>query len=455
MKMEEEDSFFPMDIDSEDDSEGYDNTANVLPKQEDMIKQEQHSLKTVTQWLLDKTKKTRVRDINPWEGFISPSDYAQTERTPHEYKHQFTLSQLRQQQCPLPITLMTCRDGKNTSNSDDRIFYPFHFIVKRWNNQSGIDLGCNLIKQPNAVSEMVNKVMENIPMAVPGTFMIMKNGTTQDSYRAKDGEAADGVALAGRNFGVINEKYLKAFGCIEKHHLTRGCLEIPEQVIGHSRLVTVFANLRLKVKIFGPKLGQKKENKSNNNNNNKEQTSMDIDGVAERFFLIPCTSLIAWTYDTMDDAERAQYNIYALQIRSRNKTTGEITKPYWIVDDPSFAWMIEHCNKGMIEKVSSVAFEEIGLNVYPFKNPETWDNSMVVEGLDPLMPKKDVDAVWSKKRGLYIKFYTGCVSFPRGLKNAKNLAPIIPSDWYDARDFKNSMKPSISQVPHNMRQRKK
>ena len=117
--MEEDNDYSPMDIDSEDgddynnddnstnvlpkedevlkqelhtdseDGDDYnsdDNSTNVLPKENEVLKQEQHTLATVTGWLLTKTGKTRVRDINPWEGFISPWRHGEIERSPHEYK---------------------------------------------------------------------------------------------------------------------------------------------------------------------------------------------------------------------------------------------------------------------------------------------------------------------------------------------------------------------------------
>lgn len=444
-KMEEEQCCIPMEIDNEDNYTAEENDILTIT-----VEEENKGLNLLVSWLLEVRKKKHVGDIDPWAGFVSPREYSKNDRSTHQFKTVFSLSELKKSNRPIQISVTSCNKQSQKKNNqlnrnNEKEFYLYHLKVLRWDNRSGVDLGCKLSKTPNAVTPMMKKVVENMPNAIYGTFMVIKNGSTQDNYVKKEGSVPDGVALAERDFGELNSKFLKDFGCIEERHLARGCLEIPKNVAQQTNLDKIFSKLRKTTIVLDP------YNEKVDRNNNNETVVI----YTNRFFLVPCTSLIAWGYETMDASERATYGVYAIQIRSLNKNTKQVATPYWIVDCNSLTSMIYYCNERLIKNVTPTTLDDVGVTFYPFKNPNTWNDPMIVEDLTFSMSQEEVERVYNKKRFLSIKFVSGAVSFPKGLKEKKNLAPIVHSDFYDFRQFKSNNMTKVSQTLDNTNQKQK
>lgn len=451
-----------MDVDSDD---GNSQPATLNHTLETVQQQEELALNVVATWLLKVSGKSRIRDIDPWEGFIAPYELARTERSSHIHSANVQLSTLRRQPCPSTICIGTCKSTvvnrlkkNNTIVYDYTQVYPFNFVLKRWTNQLGLDVGCAMYNQPKYISTLSDEVMKNIPGAVPGTFVMLPNNSTQDTVeQKKNGSAARGVALANRDFGVVNERFLRAFGCIKEEHLTRGCVEIAEEVAEEADLPLVFSGLRWRVKTFGHRLFVDETDNDNNAEDNGDEAAMDTDNDMDsifegKFFLVPCTSLVAWPYDGKDEEERARFGVYAVQIRARNKKTGEVFNPYWLVDGPSFKLMLIHCSYSLIENVQPINLKDWGLRIFPFKDATTWDNPTCYEGLSPLASEEEKAAFLSKKRRFAVKFQTGYVVFPRGASDHPKLAPILPPDWYNFKQFQRS---GLTSVTVNEEQRVK
>ena len=440
----------PMDIDND---EGGENDNNALTDAD----VERMALSVVSKWLLQKTGKDKIRNINPWEGFISPAKLGIAVTRSCEYRHVFNIDQLKQIKCPLTISpknsksrFIPTKAGKGTMY-DHGVVYPYSLVVQRWDNKSNVHLGVATIKTPDSVTDLMDKVMENIPGAVPGTFMEMAPGSTQDDYRVGDGEVKNGTSSVNRDFGVLNKKFLSAFGCIERRHLGRGCIMIPEDISLDADLQRVFGSLRNRAEITKSLFSVK-----NKKDTKDESNKMDIDDdneLMDKFILVPCTSLIAWGYDLMDDDKRAEFNVYALQIRSRNKKTNKIATPYWIVDELSFNWMVEYCNVRLVKDVNPISSDLVGLNISPFDAPGSWNNLMIYDDIGVSMTKDEINAVIKKKRSLYIKFSAGYVCFPRGTSERLDIAPILPPNWYDAREFKRVSASSGQSLKHNINQK--
>lgn len=464
--MEEEDNDIAVPMDLESDEE-YTNTPHEEPHTlEELSRQEDIALRTVADWLLKITGKQRIRDIDPWEGFIAPYTLAKTERSSHTHMATIQLNTLRRQPCPSAIPIQNCKNAvistmaKEGKVKYDRTeVYPFTFVLKRWVNELGTDLGCSMLGQPQYISTLSDEVMKNIPGAVPGTFAMLPNGSTQDTLK-NGSSATHGVALANRDFGIINEKFLRAFGCIKEEHLTRGCLQIPTEIADEAGLARLFSGLKWRVKTFGHRLfvedaEEEKENvdgKDDSDDGATMETDDADDIFKDNFFLVPCTSLIAWPYEDDDEESRAKYGIYGVQIRARNKKTGEVFNPYWLVDGSTFKMMLYHCAVSLVKDIEPINLNKWGLRIYPFQDATTWDNPMCFQELSPLSTEEETNAFLAKKRRFSVKFQTGYVLFPEGTSAHPKLAPIMPKDWYRFRQF---MRSNITAVRVNDQQRLK
>jgi len=443
--MEEDDGqYAPMDLegDSFEESGGQ----PLTQEQSDELKT--NAMRTLVSWMLQWFDVKRVRDIDPWKGFICPSEYAKNVTCEFDFSTQFTLRELRSKPCPLLITSTTSKTKLMSTLPQQQGYgadgvYPYRVVVKRWKNRSGIDLGCKLVESVAPSSDVIEEVMANIPRAEPGTFMVIKNNTTQSSRDKVTQQTANGVALANRDFGVVNVKFLKAFGCIQERHLSNGVVEIPSEQAEEAQLPAVFRDMRSRITVIkltttaGP-----------------EQTP-NKGLVFDRFFLVPCSSLIAWIYGGMNDVERASYGVYGLQIRVRNKNDNTTTAPYWIVDDPSYAYMLQHCHTRLISPVKTIKEKQLGIKVFPFEDASSWSNPLVYCDANPNMTEEQQDVLLDSKRSLTTRFYASYVTFPKGLASAPNLAPICPEDWYPPEKFKQKLQTHAVDSVGNTNQRMK
>ena len=381
---------------------------------------------------LRNTLVNRMRDVDPWHGLIAPYTLGRSQTFMVQHTAEFALKDAPNEPYLVSPQAVRCDTSKNALPkspathpetgapcvySVDEV-YPFAMSVRRWSNQTPLVLGVHAVGTPLALqSQEVSQMLRNWGLDGEPAFMMIRPGETHETAQQKPGQVPFGTAYVSRDFGVVSERYLTAFGALRENHLMNGCVRLPDELMQQ-------ANLPF--------------------------TLTEGEGNVRSWYLVPTDSLVAWPINELDYAERIQQmGVVAIgPLHAHDKRTDRLIAPYWLMTDQSLSMLCREAAKHLISRVRPEKLLSLGVKVMPSECPGalSWTDLSINNEVTPLTPPDEVARVMAAQRSFSVKIYVKYAMFPAGLSNAPNLAPRLPPDWPKFSEFRASVDPLIGAV---------
>jgi hypothetical protein len=381
---------------------------------------------------LRNTLVNRMRDVDPWHGFIPAHTLGRSQTFMVQHTARFALKDAPNEPYVITPAAVQCTVSKSALPknpathpetgaicvySPDEV-YPFAMSVRRWSNDTPMALGVHAIGTPLALQvPEVSQILRNWGLDGQPAFMIIKPGETHDTAQQKPGQVPFGNAYVSRDFGVVSESYLMAFGALREQHLKNGCVQLPDALMQQAGLPF---------------------------------TLVEGEGNVRSWYMVPTDSLIAWPINELDYAERVQQmGVIAIgPLHAHDKRTDRLIAPYWLMTDQSLDMLCREAATHLINRVRPEKLMALGVKVMPSECPGTpsWTDLSINKEVTPLTPPDEVARIMAVERSFGVKIYLKYAIFPVGLSTAPNLAPKLPPDWPKFSAFRASSDPLIGGV---------
>lgn len=371
-------------------------------------------------WLRQVTNQRSMFDLDMWASFVSPHACARTQDVEFDHHTTIALCECPRQpyrSCPDLVqgTMTGCalpkRPALNPATRqpmeyDLNYVFPVTMRICRYSNGLPVDLNAAIGGGPSTLqTETALRIARNAGREYL-TFARLKSGKTHETQPLED----RGIAYRGADFGLLNERYLRAFAPIRPHHLRNGCVVLPDAVMQEAQLPFT-------------------------------TTPQDPNADIRSWILMPYDHIMAWSISSEDYEGRIrEYGVRAIDpLRVKNKNTGEVRPLYWLIDNCSFERLCQHVTKRCLEPMQPRTLGQCGVDLYPADAQDyNWTELSVNKEVVPgVTSPEQVDDIMRAKRRLHVKYSLRYVVFPTGTAELANLAPRCPPDWYDRGQFHN------------------
>jgi hypothetical protein len=372
----------------------------------------------------------RMRDVDMWAGTVDVRPFGFIRTFMVEHTLNFRLCDGAGVYTIAP-GIVPCKTGnkplpeKPPINSDTNqpflyateAVYPFTLSVKRWDNRTPLDIGLYANGKPAGLERPeLAQVMRNWGEQ-EAMFMVMKAGSTQETYQDKSRTAPEGLAYVGRDFGPVSQRHLSTFAPIRREHLRNGCVPIPDDVMQAAHLPF---------------------------------TDVEGDLHIRRWFLLPIDSLLAWPIRKLSYEERiTQFGVVAIgPISAHDKRADRIIETYLVITDKSLDLLVEGVCDKVVDKIAPFDLGKIGVRAMPCECPgePSWTDLTANTEIVPGMTQEDHARVMQAPRSLFVRYYVKYAIFPQGMEHWPNLAARVPDDWPEYVEFDGGGAPAISAV---------